>query len=45
MGRESKKRTVTFSNSDLDETLMNKKSNDLLYFYDLKLPSITKTKV
>ena len=44
MGRESKKRTVTFSNSDLDENLMNKKSNDLLYFYSLKLPSYYKDK-
>ena len=44
MGRESKKRTVTFSNSDLDENLMNKKSNDLLYFYSLKFPSYYKDK-
>ena len=44
MGRESNKRTVTFSNSDLDENLMNKKSNDLLYFYNLKLPSYYKDK-
>ena len=44
LGRESKKRTVPFSNSDLDENLMNKKSNDLLYFYSLKLPSYYKDK-
>ena len=44
MGRESKKRTITFSNSDLDENLMNKKSNDLLYLYSLKLPSYYKDK-
>ena len=44
MGRESKKRTVTFSNSDLDENLMNKKSSDLLYFYSLKFPSYYKDK-
>ena len=39
LGRESKKRTIKFSGSDWDENLMNKKSNDLLYFYSLKLPS------
>ena len=44
LGREPKKRIVTFSNSDLDENLMNKKSNDLLYFYSLKLPSYYKDK-
>ena len=44
LGRESKKRTVTFSKSDLDENLMNKKSNDLLYFYSLKFPSYYKDK-
>ena len=44
MGREPKKRIVTFSDSDLDENLMNKKSNDLLYFYSLKLPSYYKDK-
>ena len=44
MGRESKRRTVTFSNSDLDENLMNKKSNDLFHFYSLKLPSYYKDK-
>ena len=44
LGRESKKRTVLFSNSELDENLMNKKSGDLLYFYSLKLPSYYKDK-
>ena len=43
-GKRIQKRTVTFSNSDLDENLMNKKSNDLLYFYSLKLPSYYKDK-
>ena len=44
LGRETKKRTVIFSNSDLDENLMNKKSIDLLYFYGLKLPSYYRDK-
>ena len=45
LGRESKKRVVSFSDSDLDEYLMNKKSYDLLYFIVLNFQVITKTKV
>ena len=44
LGREPKKRIVIFSNSDLDQNFMDKKSNDLLYFYSLKLPSYYKDK-
>ena len=44
LGREPKKTVVTFSDSDLDEYLMNEKSSNLLYFYSLKLPSYYKDK-
>ena len=44
LGREPKKRIVIFSNSDLDQNLMDEKNNDLLYFYSLKLPSYYKDK-
>ena len=45
LGVEPKKRTVTFSDSDLDENLMNKKSDEFLYFYSLKLRSYYKERI